>query len=71
MDCPCCGGEMQDGFIQSKTLLTWHESEKIAYQAGDLFGGVALSEKWKPVKGFITRGKICRKCRKVIIDYPG
>ena len=69
MNCPYCGAEMQEGFIQSKTQLAWQESEKLTYQAGDLFSGIGLSEVWKLLKGFITKGMICKACRKVIIDY--
>ena len=69
MNCPFCSGEMREGFIQSRTQLAWQESEKLTYQAGDFFGGVGLSAEWKPFKGFITKGMICKKCRKVIIDY--
>lgn len=70
MNCPYCGGEMQAGCIQSKTQLAWHDGEKLMYQAGDFFNGTGLSSEWKPIKGFITKGMICRRCKKVIIDYP-
>lgn len=69
MNCPYCGGAMQKGFIQSKSQLAWQECEKLTYATGDCFSGVGLSKEWKPLKGFITEGMICRECRKVIIDY--
>ena len=70
MKCPYCGGEMEQGFIQSPQEISWKKGDKIPVFGRAQFheGSVVLSY-LSFMKGSAVTAFLCRSCRKVIIDY--
>lgn len=70
MKCPYCDNEMEKGLIQSPQEIAWLKGEKKHTLARANFheGSVVLSE-LSFAKGSAVVSYLCRKCKKVIIDY--
>lgn len=67
MNCPCCGREMQYGYISAggfRVIWTPKEHKMSSLPGKD---GVRLTAWTLSGKG--TRAHICKACRKVIVDY--
>ena len=73
MVCPYCDNEMELGLIQSPHEIAWTRGDKKHTIAAAKFheGSVVLSPLSikTAIEGNAVKAYICRKCRKVIIDY--
>ncbi len=65
MNCPDCGRDMEEGVLSGKTPVFWSESASglpVPTSRSDVMLGKAMG---------LLRPKayLCRKCRKVLIEY--
>lgn len=68
MKCPYCGEGMEIGVIQSSQEINWQEKKHL-FNRSDLYNSsVCLSER-SFIKGSAVEAWLCRKCKKIIIDF--
>lgn len=66
MNCPICGTEMEQGFIQGNQRIAWVKSKhKISLLPRE--GEVLLEN--KAFDSFLFPACICKDCEKVFMDY--
>ena len=66
MQCPVCGNEMRQGYIQCKQILSWVKTPhwiSLRPEPGEVLLGKNL------FKGPCFEAYICKKCKKVLFDY--
>ncbi|WP_313758383.1 PF20097 family protein [Tissierella sp.] len=66
MNCPICNNEMEQGFLQGIKRVAWvkkHHKISLLPKQGEI-----LLEN-NVVKDFIFLAWICKKCKKVVVDY--
>lgn len=68
MKCPYCGEEMEQGVIQSQHGINWMTKKHLIGASEYHEGSVVLSAS-SIFKGSAVVSHLCRKCKKVIIDY--
>lgn len=68
MKCPYCGEEMEQGVIQSPYEISWKTKRHLIGAAEYHEGSVVLAAT-SFFKGPAVVSYLCRKCKKVIIDY--
>ena len=66
MICPICNQEMQQGFVQSGTVILWTKKiHKVSLLHKD--GDVLLLKSF--LKPSAVPASICKECKKIIMDY--
>ena len=67
MQCPYCGNEMIDGFIQSREQLYFNRGKRARIIASGDLSSINLS-RFNLIKAPAIKSGLCPKCRKIIID---
>ena len=66
MQCPVCGKEMEQGFLQSGQRMVWvktpHKVSLLPKSGEVLLGNNVLG-------GLSFEAYICKSCKKIILDY--
>lgn len=68
MICPYCHNEMELGVIQSPNEISWKRKRSLIGTAEFDKDGVVLAER-SFIKGSFVQAHLCRRCKKVIIDF--
>lgn len=69
-ECPYCGKEMEQGFIQSPHEIAWLKGgNRHLFSRSFLHDGSVVLSELSLMKGSAVLAWLCRDCRKVIIDY--
>ncbi len=68
MKCPYCGGEMEQGVIQSPHEICWKHEKAFLGNAEFNEDAVILSE-LSMLRGSAAEAFRCRACEKIVIDY--
>ncbi len=66
MNCPYCGVEMEQGYLQGVTRVAWVKApHKVSLlpKAGEI-----LLEN-NTFKDFLLTAAICKACKKMVVDY--
>lgn len=66
MDCPYCGAEMEQGYLQGMNRVAWVKSPhklSLLPKAGEI-----LLEN-NSFNAFLLTASICKACQKIIVDY--
>lgn len=74
MKCPYCQNEMETGLIQSPQEISWIKGEKRhLFAKSDFYGDAVVLSEFSFLKGSAAVAGLCRRCKKVILDYgdPG
>ena len=66
MTCPCCGREMESGFLQSQQRMAWvrrpHRISLLPREGEVLLGNNIIN-------GLTFPAWICKDCQKIVLDY--
>ncbi len=66
MKCPCCGDEMEKGYLQAGQILLWaRKKHKISLLPRD--GDVLIDKNYW--SGVSPEAYICKQCKKLVVDY--
>ncbi|MBQ8517976.1 MAG: hypothetical protein IJ455_00015 [Agathobacter sp.] len=68
MICPYCNDEMELGVIQSQHEINWSNKRRFLSSSAINDDVVVLSE-FSFLRGSVVEAYLCRKCRKVMIDF--
>ena len=67
MECPCCEKMMEKGIVQSAREIFWSTTERmLLFKSKEDKGDVSIAN---GMTGAVVEGYICKKCKRVIIDY--
>ena len=68
MNCPYCEAEMEQGFIQGSRGFIWSKSKKkLSFLAGG--DDIDLTPSFNFLSGSHAVAYLCRRCKKITIDY--
>lgn len=69
MKCPCCGNDMEQGFIKTsgRAMLWTQKPNKLTLFTSD--NDVDIIYEQNPFCIPKLPAEICKKCRKVVLDY--
>lgn len=75
MKCPYCSSDLDSGVIQAPYPIYWQKNTRALSpppkrrQEGDIPLNANESFRHGFFHGFYAKAQLCRKCRKIIVDY--